>query len=120
MLLSLEGIAQTLIVNENSQQGDTENLRVLQSSIFAQQGRLILDRTAFVDFAYARNRCLELHRLHHAGEWVAFVDADEVHTPQGARIAASLPRLSLEISRVDGYTRHFFQSPIGIFLLSVV
>ena len=61
--------------------------------------------------AHARNRCLSLHAEVDAGPWVAFVDADEVHTPRVAVIAANLSRLPASIASVDGYTRHFFQSP---------
>jgi hypothetical protein len=111
LLASIEPFSDSLIVNENSGQTESENLAVLHASAFARTGRLVLDRTPFVDFAHARNRCLALHAEIDAAPWVAFVDADEVHTPRGAVIAANLSRLPASITVVDGYTRHFFQSP---------
>ena len=111
LLASLESWVHVLIVNENSGLEDSANLAILQASAFAQSGRMLLDHTPFVDFAHARNRCLDIHRAVQAGAWVAFVDADEVHTPRAAVIAAKLSRLPESIAIVDGYTRHFFQSP---------
>ncbi len=70
----------------------------------------MVDRAPFVDFATARNRCLALHRRQGAGDWVAFVDADEVHAAAASRIASRLHALPADIGAVDGYTWHFFQS----------
>jgi hypothetical protein len=69
-----------------------------------------VDRTPFTNFAAARNVCLRLHEEHSAGEWVAFIDADEVHRPQVRRISANLHLVPAEYDFVDGYTTHFFQS----------
>lgn len=109
MLASLEGVASTLIVNDNSS-GDSPHASTLEASEFGRCGRLIVDRTPFTNFAAARNLCLQLHARHAAGDWVAFIDADEVHTPAAARIAANLANVPSEIAFVDGYTWHFFQS----------
>lgn len=98
------------MVNENSGRRSTANLALLTASPWAQRQSLYLDRTPFADFSTARNRCLEVHREHGLGPWIAFVDADEVHTPVAARIAARLDRLPADVDYVDGYTLHFFQS----------
>lgn len=109
LLASLEGAVSTLVVNDNAA-GPSPHARILESSAFARRGRLFVDRSPFRSFAQARNVCLALHARHAAGEWVAFVDADEVHGPQAARVAAHLHELPPEIAFVDGYTWHFFQS----------
>jgi hypothetical protein len=106
---SLEGVCETLIVNDNSPD-PSPHAQVLSQSAFARQGRLILDRTPFTNFAVARNICLHLHAEHDAGDWIAFIDADEVHRPQARKVAANLHRVPPELDFVDGYTRHFFQS----------
>ncbi len=106
---SLEGACQSLIVNDNSPD-PSPHRAALESSAFALAGRLFLDRTPFTDFSSARNICLRLHRERDAGEWIAFVDADEVHGPAVARIARNLGEVPAEIDFVDGYTWHFFQS----------
>lgn len=106
---SLEGVCDVLIVNDNAPD-PSPHREALQESAFARAGTLLLDRTPFKDFAAARNICLRLHAEHDAGEWVAFVDADEVHGFQAARIAANLHRVPPGVDFVDGYTVHFFQS----------
>jgi hypothetical protein len=110
LLASLEGAVHGVIVNDNAPD-PSPHARTLSESAFAANGRLVVDRTPFVDFSTARNVCLRLHRERNAGEWVAFVDADEVHGAPVARIAANLDRLPAGIAFVDGYTWHFFQSP---------
>jgi len=110
LLASLEGAAQTLIVNDNSPD-PSAHAAALARSAFARRGALVVDRTPFVDFSTARNACLQVHRRVDAGEWVAFVDADEVHGDAVAAIAANLPNVPREFDFVDGYTWHFFASP---------
>lgn len=109
LLESLAGCVDSLIVNDNAP-GESPHELVFARSELAADGRLILDRTPFVDFATARNRCLELHGLRYAGGWVAFVDADEVHGTALAQIAAHLDAVPPDYDFVDGYTWHFFQS----------
>jgi hypothetical protein len=109
LLDSLDGVAETLIVNDNAV-GDSPHAAILEGSRFGRAGRLVVDRTPFTGFADARNACLRVHAERAAGEWVAFVDADEVHGPQAARVAAHLRALPPSIGYVDGYTWHFFQS----------
>lgn len=106
---SLEGACETLIVNDNAPD-PSPHAQVLAESAFGKAGRLIVDRTPFADFSAARNVCMRLHAEHNAGDWIAFVDADEVHGPQVQRIARNLGRVPAGIDFVDGYTWHFFQS----------
>jgi hypothetical protein len=82
----------------------------LAASRFGREGRLIVDRTPFAGFDAARNICLRIHERVCAGEWVTFVDADEVHGLSVAGIARRLGRLPPEYDFVDGYTWHFFAS----------
>jgi hypothetical protein len=110
LLESIADVADVLIANDNSGLPESPNLAALHESRFGREGRMLLDRAPFVDFASARNRCLELHRRGSAGAWVAFVDADEVHGPAAPRIASALHTVAPSIDFVDGYTWHFFQS----------
>jgi hypothetical protein len=110
VLASLNGVAQTLIVNDNSGR-PTRNRAVIEESAFGQDGRLLIDDTPFIDFATARNRCLEVHARHGCGEWILFADADEVHDVAAARIASRLAAIPHDIGSVDGYLRHYFATP---------
>jgi hypothetical protein len=109
MLASIAPAASLLIVNDNAPD-PSPHAAVLERSDFARTGRLLVDRTPFSGFANARNVCLNLHARRDAGEWIAFVDADEVHGAAVATVAASLARLPADYDFVDGYTWHFFQS----------
>lgn len=106
---SLQGVCETLIVNDNAPD-PSPHTAVLAQTAFARSGRLVVDRTPFADFASARNICLRLHAEHGAGDWIAFVDADEVHGPQAARIAKNLHAVPEGVDFADGYTLHFFAS----------
>jgi len=106
----LDNVVGSLIVNDNSGEERSTNLATVEESAFARGGRLLLDRAPFVDFSTARNRLFALHAEHDAGEWVAFVDADEVHGEAAATIAARLNEVPPHIDFVDGFTWHFFQS----------
>jgi hypothetical protein len=109
LLASLEGVAQTVIVNDNSA-GPSPHRGTLEASAFAKREALVIDRTPFAGFERARNICLRLHAERDAGDWVAFVDADEVHGTLVARIASHLDLVPTDVGAVDGYTWHFFGS----------
>jgi hypothetical protein len=109
LLASIDGAASSLIVNDNAP-GPSPHEAALAASPFGQTGRLVVDRTPFTGFADARNVCLRIHAERNAGDWVAFVDADEVHGPEVRRIAGNLGAVPREYDFVDGYTWHFFQS----------
>jgi hypothetical protein len=109
MLASIEGAATLLIVNDNAA-GPSPHAATLANSAFGRTGRLVVDRTPFSGFADARNVCLQLHAQHHGGDWVAFVDADEVHGDAVRTVAKNLHRVPGDYDFVDGYTWHFFQS----------
>ena len=110
LLASLEDVVDCLIVNDNSGDTPSANRASVEASAFARTGRLLLDEAPFVDFSNARNRLLALHAEHAAGEWIAFVDADEVHGATAATVAANLGRVPAHVDFVDGFTWHFFQS----------
>jgi glycosyltransferase involved in cell wall biosynthesis len=109
MLESIADAANLLVVNDNSS-GESPHEAVLAASRFGMEGRLIVDRTPFDGFGAARNVCLRLHAQRAAGDWVMFVDADEVLGPQVGTIAARLPLVPPGYDFVDGYTWHFFAS----------
>lgn len=110
LLASLEGAVDTVIANDNAPD-PSPHARVFAESSFGRRGALVVDRTPFTDFSSARNVCLRLHARHGAGEWIAFVDADEVHGETVRRVAANLDLVPRDADFVDGYTWHFFQSP---------
>lgn len=109
LLSSLVGVAETVIVNDNAPD-PSPHASALTTNDFARAGRLVVDRTPFTDFSTARNICLRVHCERDAGDWIAFVDSDEVHGPQAQNIARRLGRVPAEIDFVDGYTWHFIQS----------
>ena len=109
LLESIADACRVLIVNDNAPD-PSPHTRVLQESRFAREERIIVDRTPFSDFATARNICLQLHHDAAAGDWVAFVDADEVHGSTVDRIAKNLSLVPQTVDIVEGYTWHFFAS----------
>jgi hypothetical protein len=109
MLDSIADAATLLIVNDNGPD-PSPHTGTLSASRFAQEGRIVVDRTPFTGFAAARNVCLRVHGECSAGEWVAFVDADEVHGGRVRRIAERLDNVPPTFDFVDGYTWHFFAS----------
>ncbi|HLY02464.1 MAG TPA: hypothetical protein VKR56_08195 [Candidatus Cybelea sp.] len=109
MLASIADAADVLIVNDNAP-GPSPHAQTLAASRFGEEGRLLVDRTPFAGFDAARNICLAIHERHHAGKWVAFIDADEVHGALVSGIARRLGEVPAEYDFVDGYTWHFFAS----------
>ena len=109
LLESLDGVVARVIVNDNSPDPSPHEA-TLAASAFAARGALLVDRTPFTGFADARNVCMRLHEREDAGDWVAFVDADEVHGTLAQRIASHLDEVPSEFDAVDAYTWHFFGS----------
>lgn len=109
MLASIQGAAALLIVNDNAP-GTSPHAQTLAASPFGREGRMVVDRTPFSGFAAARNVCLRVHAERAAGDWIAFIDADEVHGAGIDSIARRLERVPSTFDFVDGYTWHFFQS----------
>jgi Glycosyl transferase family 2 len=110
LLESMADAATLAIVNDNGPADPSPHSAALAASRFGREGRLIVDRTPFAGFAAARNTCIRIHAERGAGEWIAFVDADEVHGPAVVEVARNLARVAPEYDFVDGYTWHFFQS----------
>ena len=110
MLASIAGIVDFLVVNDNSGLERSENVAVLEASAFARVGRLQIVRRPFAGFATMRNDAFApLLALPRPPEWLLFIDADEVHGEQIARIAREvLPRLGPGVAQLDGYTYHFY------------
>ena len=109
MLDSISRAAAQLIVNDNAP-GPSPHAHALSASRFGREGRLVIDRSPFNGFANARNVCLRVHRERNAGDWVLFIDADEVHGEAIVRIAGRLDDVPPQYDFVDGYTWHFFGS----------
>jgi len=109
MLASIERAATLLIVNDNAVD-PSPHAATLASSAFGRENRLVVDRTPFTGFAGARNVCMRIHAERDAGDWIAFIDADEVHGSLVQRVAKNLHRVPQSYDFVDGYTWHFFQS----------
>jgi hypothetical protein len=109
LLESLSGAVDVLIVNDNGPDPSPHE-KTLRASWFARNDRLFVDRAPFVDFATARNHCLDVHARVDGGSWIVFVDADEVHGEAVTRVARQLDSVPAMYDFVDGYTWHFFQS----------
>jgi hypothetical protein len=109
LLSSLAGAVDGLIVNDNAPDPSPHSA-ILARSAFAQAGTIVVDRSPWIDFSHARNRCLELHARAGAAPWVAFVDSDEVHGERFAHITAHARTIPADVDVIEGYTWHFFQS----------
>lgn len=110
---SLESIASVCdyaVVNDTSGEMRGANFTTLEQSRFARETRLTVIRSSFSDFATARNACIEATPNQFSNGWGLVVDADEVHGPALASMAALLDRLPESIDAVDGYLRHFVGS----------
>jgi hypothetical protein len=109
MLDSIADAAGMLLVNDNAR-GESPHTATLDASRFGKEDRIAIDRTPFTGFAAARNVCLEMHARNDAGDWVMFVDADEVHGQPIAALARHLSHVPGDYDFVDAYTWHFFGS----------
>ena len=110
VLESIADVCDHAVVNDNSGSARSANSNVILESRLARAGRLTLVRSSFVDFATARNTCLDATPPEFSRAWGLFVDADEVHGSELQLMAALLPYLPDEIDAVDGYSRFFVGS----------
>jgi hypothetical protein len=110
MLDSIADVCEHAVINDTSGQARSANCAVADQSRFAREKRLTLVHSEFSDFASARNACIDATPSNFGSGWALIVDADEVHGPALARMAALLPRLPDEVDAVDGYLRHFVGS----------
>lgn len=109
-LESIAGVCTHAVVNDNSGLERSANAETAARSRLSTSGRLVLIRTPFVDFAAARNACIEATPAAAREGWALFTDADEVHGEELPAMAAVLPRLNCGVDAVDGYSRHFVGS----------
>ncbi len=110
VLESIADVCDHAVVNDNSGLARSANADVVLRSRLALAGRLTLVRSSFVDFATARNACLDATPPAFSRAWGLFVDADEVHGEELQAMAALLPRLPADVDAVDGYSRFFLGS----------
>jgi hypothetical protein len=110
VLESIADVCDHAVVNDNSGLTRSANADVVLSSRLALAGRLTLVRSSFVDFATARNSCLDATPPEFSRAWGLFVDADEVHGDELSAMAALLPHLPADVDAVDGYSRFFLGS----------
>lgn len=110
---SLESIADGCahaVVNDTSGLSGGPNAAILEESRLAREGRLTLIRSSFTDFASARNACIDATPEAFRSGFGLIVDADEVHGPGLASMAAVASRVPSEVDAIDGYERHFVGS----------
>jgi hypothetical protein len=109
-LSAIAPVVDVLVVNDNSGLVRSDALATIEQSPFAAEGRLVVGRSPFVDFAAMRNDAQALlSALPAPPDWVLFLDADEVHGEQLRYLAAGvLPRLDAGVAELDAYTFHFF------------
>ncbi len=110
VLESIAGVCSHAVVNDNSGSIPGPNDEILHASQLALDGRLTIVRTVFSGFADARNACIDATPARFTDAWTLFVDADEVHGPELAPMAALLAHLPSDVDAVDGYSRHFVGS----------
>jgi len=109
-LASIADACAHAVVNDNSGASDGPNSRVLSTSRFAVEDRLTIVRSAFTDFAAARNLCIDATPAAlHAG-WALRLDSDEVFDDGIGSLVARLPTVPRDIDVIDGYSTHFVGS----------
>ena len=110
---SLYGAVDRIVLNDNSGLPQHANLSVVQQSRLYQAGKIEILPSSFIGFGPCRELCLvRIRELAVAGDWIIFVDCDEVHPPQLPTITRSiLPYLPAKVGIVDGYFYQFFQFP---------
>jgi len=108
-LASVSRAVDFLILNDNSGSPDNPNLIPFRESKLHKQGKTALIQSNLKSLSgldEARNLCLleTGRRFSDEPVWVLYLDADEVHTNGLEMITRKfLPRLSPEVSAVDGY-----------------
>jgi len=110
VLESIADVCDYAVVNDNSGTTQSANSDIILQSRLARAGKLTIVHSSFVDFATARNTCLDATPSGFSRAWGLFVDADEVHGSELQLMAALLPYLPDEIDAVDGYSRFFVGS----------
>jgi hypothetical protein len=110
---SLYGAVDKIILNDNSGLAQHANLSVVQQSRLFLAGNIEIIPSDFIGFGPCRELCLvRIRELAVSGDWIIFVDCDEVHPPQLPVITRSiLPYLPAKVGIVDGYFYQFFQFP---------
>lgn len=107
---SIAGVCDHAVINDTSGEVRSANTWAIDESRFAREERLTIIRSSFSDFATARNACIDATPAQFSRAWGVIVDADEVHGPALASMAALLPRVPEGVDAVDGYLRHFVGS----------
>src|SRR5579872_834624 len=109
-LESVADVCAHAVVNDTSGAAEHVNGPIIEQSRFAREGRLTLVRSDFSDFATARNACIDATPPAFQNGWALKIDADEVHGPALAAVAAVAARVPDEVDGIDGYIRHFVGS----------
>lgn len=98
------------VINDNSGLPDSPNAAAIGRARFAAEDRLTLLRTSFVDFAQARNACIDATPEPLRAGWALRVDADEVFDDSLLAVARLPAQLGDDVDAIDGYSRHFVGS----------
>jgi hypothetical protein len=109
-LASIETVSDHLVVNDNSGDAQSIHASTLAACALARRGAITVVRSAFTDFASARNVCIDATPSAFRSDWALFFDADEIHGTELPATAALLPQLPPEVDTVEGYSRHFIGS----------
>src|SRR5579872_2637986 len=109
-LAAIAPVCSLLVLNDNSSLANSDNSAIAARSVLGSSDRLRIVRTAFTDFASARNACIEATPREFQDAWALFVDADEVHGDELPAMAALLPDLPPSVDAVHGHSRHFVGS----------
>jgi hypothetical protein len=109
-LASIESVSDHLVVNDNSGDAQSIHASTLADCALARRGAITVVRSAFTDFASARNVCIDATPSELRSGWALFFDADEIHGDELNASAALLPQLPPDVDAVEGYSRHFIGS----------
>jgi len=109
-LESIAGVCAHAVVNDNSGADDGPNSTAVLHSCFAAEKRLTLIRSAFTDFAAARNACIDATPAALQTGWALRLDSDEVFGARHHSLTAMLSAVPPDIDVIDGYSTHFVGS----------